>query len=136
MAAIAPQDGAPTGRGQDLTIGEFRNPYTGMHFILSITYRNRITAPVLCNWRVNSFPYKHRRICPNDQQQLPRIRDGPGRGCALRRLDVLGLNGSATQLDGGYRRTRQTVGALVAYKQTVRLPEPVMGFPEVRQKAV
>jgi ATP-dependent RNA helicase DeaD len=52
MAAIAPQDGAPTGRGQDLTIGEFRNPYTGMHFILSITYRNRITAPVLCNWRV------------------------------------------------------------------------------------
>jgi hypothetical protein len=49
MAAIAPQDGAPTGRGQDLTIGEFQNPYTGMHFILSITCRNRITAPVLCN---------------------------------------------------------------------------------------
>jgi hypothetical protein len=49
MAAIAPQDGAPTGRGQDLTIGEFQNPYTGMHFILSITCRNRITAPVLSN---------------------------------------------------------------------------------------
>jgi hypothetical protein len=49
MAAIAPEDGAPTGRGQDLTIGDFQNPYTGMHFILSITCRNRITAPVLCN---------------------------------------------------------------------------------------
>jgi hypothetical protein len=49
MAAIAPQDGAPTGRGEDLTIAEFRNPYTGMHFIWSITCRNRIAAPVLCN---------------------------------------------------------------------------------------
>jgi hypothetical protein len=55
MAAIAPQDGAPTGRGQDLTIGEFQNPYTGMHFILSITCRNRITAPVLCNERVQAL---------------------------------------------------------------------------------
>jgi hypothetical protein len=52
MAAIAPQDGAPTGRGQDLTTGEFQNPYTDMHFILSITCRNRIAAPVLCNWQV------------------------------------------------------------------------------------
>jgi hypothetical protein len=53
MAAIAPQDGAPTGRGQDLTTGEFQNPYTDMHFILSITCRNRIAAPVLCNWQVH-----------------------------------------------------------------------------------
>jgi hypothetical protein len=34
LAAIAPEDGAPTRRGQDLTIGEFQNQYTRMHFIL------------------------------------------------------------------------------------------------------
>jgi hypothetical protein len=34
MAAIAPQDGAPARRGQDLTVGEFQNQYTRMPFIL------------------------------------------------------------------------------------------------------
>ncbi len=29
-----PGTGAPTGRGQDLTIGEFQNQYTRMHFIV------------------------------------------------------------------------------------------------------
>ncbi len=34
LAAIAPEDGAPTGWSQDLAIGEFQNQYTRIYFIL------------------------------------------------------------------------------------------------------
>jgi len=34
LAAIAPEDGAPAGGSQNLTVGELQNQYTGIHFIL------------------------------------------------------------------------------------------------------